>query len=101
MPAVRIQVWDRGDPPAGYELGEPPTDFGVGRAAYKWRDARPGDQPILVKGARILDSVLYRGDALLTHADGRTERISDGRKFNAEEVIGLLREAVANGLEVL
>lgn len=66
---MRVVAWMDGPPPEGFELGEVPEDFGVGRAAYRWRDPQPGETSTFSHG-RMLDMTLHRGERLFVRDDG-------------------------------
>lgn len=77
---MKLIHWTGDNPPAGFAYGPPPTDFGVGRAAYKY-DA-----------AGKLTDVVYRGDYLIQHNSGDIERLEAYIGIPLEKVLELLRE---------
>jgi hypothetical protein len=94
---MRIVVWKDGPPPEGFSLGVPPTDFGCPRAAYRWRDPKPGETSSFTHG-KILDAYINRGDRLLVRADGSFLKL-DWQALKAGELLDLLREAARDGVE--
>jgi hypothetical protein len=96
---MKIEFWDQGDPPPGFELGQIPTDFGVGRAAYKWRETQPGEKSCFEHG-KMLELTIWRGDAIITHADGKQERLGHSSMFHGHEVFKLLQEVAQDGIVI-
>lgn len=91
---MRIVIWDKSyEPPTGYEYGPVPTDFGVGRAAYKWE---PG-----IKEPRKLLHTIYRGGGFIERSDGSLRNLGHFTKFDSKEVLELLEEVAHDGLEIV
>jgi hypothetical protein len=81
---MKIEFWtDPIHPPEGFEMAPAPSDFGVGRSAHC--------------GAVLIQ----RGDAVITHADGRKERLGMFKSFEPEQVLALLKEVARDGLEII
>ncbi len=89
-------VWRDGPPPEGYELGQAPEDFGIGRSAYKWREAKPGEKSTFSDGRMLVDFVT-RGGRYIRRADGTLLNINSS--FSGEALVELLREAARDGIK--
>ena len=91
------------DLPAGYEYGPTPTDFGAGRAAYKW--SAP-DAPCTCHAKhpwhnRCLVQTIYEGDVLITLENGELIRLSQTGTYPTSVVLTLLRDAAQHGVTVV
>lgn len=84
---MKIIHWTSNEPPTGFEYGPTPTDFGVGRAAYKF----DGDNLLLT---------IYRGDYIIEHDNGEWERLEQFTGISRDKVVRLLKEAGISEKEV-
>lgn len=99
---MKLKIWKDGDPPAGFKLGPVPTDFGAGRAAYKWRDAiMPYELNEANVRGRILEATIYRGEMYIERQDGSIQPISQWHNYTLKELIGLMKEVAFSGFEDL
>jgi hypothetical protein len=86
---LKLIHWTSDTPPAGFAYGPTPTDFGAGRAAYKYNMAT----------GELMD-VIYRGDYIIQHNNGEIERLEHWLGIPLSKVIELLRETGVDEEEI-